>query len=167
MPYLSERAQQMKMDFFFRDIPKTVRILEIGSGEGWLKKGLMERGFQSYTNIDLSPPADIVGDIREWKKIGLQPNSFDIIVAFEVVEHVNIFNECYDLLTNDGQLFLTTPYPHADWFLKVLEIVGLTQKRTSPHSNLVYLKTIKRFEDRMVFNKFGLSQWCIMTKRTG
>ena len=167
MPYLSERARKMKMDFFFRDVPPTARILEIGSGDGWLKKGLAERGFQTYQNIDLFPPADIVGDIRDWRKIGLQPSSFDVIVAFEVAEHVDIFNECYELLADGGRLFLTTPYPHADWFLKILEMIGLTQKRTSPHSNLVYLKTIKRFEENQVFNKVGLSQWAIMTKRSG
>jgi len=166
MAYLSERARKMKMDFFFQDVPKTAKILEIGSGDGWLKKGLAERGFLAYQNIDLVPPADIVGDIREWRKIGLQPNSFDIIVAFEVVEHVDIFNVCYELLSDGGCLFLTTPYPHADWFLKILEFVGLTQKRTSAHSNLVYLKTIKTFEDNKVFNKFFLSQWGIMTKRS-
>jgi 2-polyprenyl-3-methyl-5-hydroxy-6-metoxy-1,4-benzoquinol methylase len=164
VPYLSEHARKMKTDFFFREVPTTARILEIGSDEGWLKKSLTERGFQTYLNIDLFPPADIVGDIRKWREIGLQPNSFDIIVAFEVVEHVDIFNECYELLPDGGRLFLTTPYPHADWFLKILEFVGLTQKRTSPHSHLVYLKTIKRFENNKVINKFGLSQWAVMTK---
>lgn len=164
MAYLSNLARKMKTNFFFRDIPKTARILEIGSGNGWLKQALTKHGFQNYQNIDLFPPADIVGDIRDWKNIGLAPESFDIIVAFEVVEHVDIFADCYELLANGGQLFLTTPYPHADWLLKMLELFGLTQRRTSPHSNLLYLKTVSTFEKNRVMNKVCLSQWGIMTK---
>jgi len=28
----------------------------------------------------------VVGDIKDWKTLGLLPNSFDVIAAFEVVE---------------------------------------------------------------------------------
>lgn len=164
MSYLSNHARTIKTNFFFHNVPETARILEIGSGDGWLKTFLLGKGFLNYQDIDIIPPADIVGDIRDWRNLGLKPNSYDIIVAFEVVEHVDIFTECYDLLADGGRLFLTTPYPHADWFLKILECAGLTQRRTSPHSNLIYLSKIKTFEKNCVINKVFLSQWAIMTK---
>jgi 2-polyprenyl-3-methyl-5-hydroxy-6-metoxy-1,4-benzoquinol methylase len=52
------------------------------------------------TSVSISKhPADIVGDILEWKRIGLQPESFDVIIAFELVEHVDCFQEFFDLLS--------------------------------------------------------------------
>ena len=65
------------------------RILEIGCGSGWVRAALEERGFRNYTGMDLFPPADIGGDINSWRNLGLEPYSFDVSVAFEVVEHVN------------------------------------------------------------------------------
>ena len=48
-----------------------------------------------------------------------------MVVAFEVVEHVDLYAACQDLLKPNGKLLVTTPAPHADWFMKILELVGL------------------------------------------
>ena len=120
---------------------------------------LKKNGWTGYVGIDLKEPADIVGDIRSWQQLGLKPGSFDYIIAFEVIEHVDIFQECFELLKDDGELMLTTPVPHMDWILKLLEIAGLNQKRTSPHDNLIYLDKIKLFKPIELKNIAFLSQW--------
>ena len=61
-------------------------------------------GWTGYHGLDIVPPADYVGDIRNWREIGLEPESFDVIIAFEVVEHVDCFKECYDLLKHGGKM---------------------------------------------------------------
>ena len=53
-------------------------------------------------SVWMNPPADIVGDVRNWRSMGLAEGSFDAIVSFEVVEHVDCFRECYDLLRPGG-----------------------------------------------------------------
>jgi cyclopropane fatty-acyl-phospholipid synthase-like methyltransferase len=164
MPLLSRYAQKKKMEFFLERISKQDRILEIGCGTCWVGNYFKSKGFKNYVGLDIVPPADIVGDIRDWRTLGLQQQSFDVIIAFEVVEHIDCFKECYDLLTLGGRLMLTTPVPHMDWILKMLEIIYLDQKRTSPHSKLVYLKDVPYFKNKDIKIVGYLSQWGIFIK---
>ncbi len=159
MPLLSEIARRKKVEYFFAGVPRSARILEIGCADRWLRESLSRLGFTNYMGIDLSPPADIVGDIREWRKLGLQPASFDVIVAFEVVEHVDCFREMCDLLAPRGQLFLTSPVPHMDWACKTLEALGLNQKRTSPHDHLIYFRDIPLFKPIEIKTVGLMAQW--------
>jgi SAM-dependent methyltransferase len=166
MPPLSRYAAKKKIDYFFRRIPKSAAILEIGPGSGWAGDYLLNNGWSNYTGLDLVSPADVVGDIKDWRRLGLREGSFDVILAFEVVEHVDCFHECYDLLTPEGILMVTTPVPHMDWALKLLEILGLNQKRTSPHEHLVYLSDISLFPNQEVRTIAFLAQWGILTMPT-
>jgi 2-polyprenyl-3-methyl-5-hydroxy-6-metoxy-1,4-benzoquinol methylase len=163
-PLLSMYAQHKKIDYFLKKIPRTAKILEIGSGSGWVGNYLRKNGYLDYTGNDIVPPADIVGDIHDYKNIGLTAESYDVIIAFEVVEHVNCIKECYELLAPGGRLMLTSPVPHMDWFLKILEFIGLNQKRTSPHDNLNYFRDIKLFSNSQIKIVGFLSQWGIFVK---
>jgi len=102
MPLLSDLARAKKIDFFLKPLLKEARILEIGSAGGWVGDFLKSNGWKDYIGLDLFPPADIVGDIRHWVDLGLKERSFDVIIAFEVVEHVDCFKECFDLLKPGG-----------------------------------------------------------------
>src|SRR5437016_3427885 len=115
MPLLSRYAAGKKMEYFLRDVPKDAAILEVGSGSGWVGPYLQQHGWHNYLGLDLASPADIVGDIRDWRALNLHPDSFDVILAFEVVEHVDCFDACYELLKPGGKLMVTTPVPHMDW----------------------------------------------------
>lgn len=156
--------QRKKIDFFLADITPGERVLEIGSGSSWVARYLKRKKCNNYVGIDIAPPADVVGDIRDWKKLGLKPNSFDVIIAFEVLEHVNCVDECRELLSDGGRLLVTTPVPHFDWLLWLLEKIGLNQKRTSPHNNLLYLNSIVGFSQTFLQTKFGMSQWGVFVK---
>lgn len=157
-------ARRNRVDFFMPFIKDGDRVLEIGSGEGWFRNAVEPQRRVDYVTIDIEAPADIRGDIREWKKHGLAANSFDVIVAFEVVEHTDCFEEGRELLRPGGRMLITTPTPHADWLLKVLESLHLTQKRTSAHTNLVYLKTVRGFVIERLRNPFGIGQWAVFQK---
>jgi SAM-dependent methyltransferase len=165
MCLLSRYAAAKKINYFAQRIPKSAHILEVGCGSGWAGQYLRQNGWKNYVGLDLFPPADVVGDIRNWRELNLKPASFDVILAFEVVEHVDCFRECYDLLRPGGMLMATTPVPHMDWAMKFLEWVGLNQKRTSPHDHLCYLATVPHFEAREVKTIAFLAQWGIFTKQ--
>jgi len=167
MPLLSDYARRKKIAYFLQPIRPDARILEIGCGGGWVGEYLKSRGRTRYVGLDLSPPADVVGDVRDWRRLGLEPQSFDVIIAFEVVEHVDCFRECYDLLAPGGRLLLTSPLPRMDWAMKILEGLGLNQKRTSPHDHLVDLRTVPLFEKKEVRVVAMLSQWGILRKTAG
>jgi SAM-dependent methyltransferase len=164
MPLLSTIGRDLKLRYFLRAVPKDAQILEIGSAEGWLGKYLKENGWKNYIGLDLMPGADIVGDLRDWKKLGLKANSFDVIFAFEVLEHVPCFQECFDLLKPGGYLMATSPVPHMDWLCQILENLGLNQKRTSPHDYLIYFREIPLFEPVAIKTIAIFSQWGIFRK---
>jgi len=164
MRLLSQYARKRKIEYFLKRIPKQAKILEIGCGTGWVSNYLKKNGRNYYLGMDVVPPADIVGDIRNWKELGLKEQSFDVIVAFEVVEHVDCFKECFELLKPGGMLMLTSPVPHMDWLMKLLEVIGLNQKRTSPHNRLVYFRDVQYFQYKNVKIVGFLSQWGIFTK---
>ena len=153
-----------KIEYFLAPIPRDARILEIGCGSKWVGDYLRQNGWSRYIGLDLFPPADVVGDIRHWRELGLKQASFDVIVAFEVIEHVNCFAECYSLLKPGGRLLLTSPVPHMDWAMKILEECGLNQRRTSPHSNLTDFRKIPDFEPIAVKTVAGLAQWGVFRK---
>jgi len=152
------------MRYFFRDVPKDAQILEVGCGDGWVGTYLKKNGWVHYTGVDLCAPADIVGDIRDWKSLGIRPESYDVIVAFEVVEHVHCFKEFLDILKPGGLLMLTSPLPHMDWLCRAFEGVGLNQKRTSPHDHLIYFRNIPLFQSVELKTIAFMSQWGIFRK---
>ena len=128
MPLLSKYAQKKRIDYSVKGIPKQARILEVGCGNGWFGNYLKSNGWENYVGLDIVSPADIVGDILDWRKLGIEEQSFDLIIAFEVVEHVNCFQEFFDILKTGGLLILTSPVPHMDWLCKLLEAIGFKTK---------------------------------------
>ena len=159
MPLLSQYARKQKLSYFTRELPKNARILEVGCGDGWFGLQLKSAGYKKYVGLDLKGPADIVANILGWKRLGLHPESFDAIIAFELVEHVDCFQEFFDLLKPGGLLMLTSPVPHMDWACKLLERFGLNQKRTSPHDHLLYFRNVRMFEPLEIKIIGGMAQW--------
>ncbi len=164
MPLLSQYARKKKIEYFLDPIPKDARILEVGSGSAWVGDYLKRNGWSHYVGLDLVPPADVVGDILQWRSLGLAPESFDVILAFEVVEHVDCFAECYQLLRPGGLLMLTSPLPRMDWAMKILEVLGLNQKRTSPHNHLINFQEVPFFEQHQIKVVSLLAQWGTFVK---
>ena len=165
MPILSSVARRLKHRFFLDAVLRDDVVLEIGSGDGWVSRYLNGRGVMQVMSIDVFPPATIVGDIRDWKSLGLKAESFDVIVAFEVIEHVDCLNECFALLRPGGRILATTPNPSADWFLKKLEEWKLNQPRTSAHDRLTYLKETDQFSIAKMWRPLNLSQWCVLVRK--
>jgi 2-polyprenyl-3-methyl-5-hydroxy-6-metoxy-1,4-benzoquinol methylase len=100
--WLSRYARGKKLTFFFDGLSQDASILDVGCGSGWLKRRAQARGWTGVVGIDLCPPADIVGDVVKWKDLGLEPHSFDVIVAFEVLEHGDLAPALLDLLNPTG-----------------------------------------------------------------
>lgn len=163
-PLLSEIARHAKRHGFFSGLPLDTRILEMGCGRGRVRDWAKARGWRDYAGLDLASPADVVGDVRNWRRLGLAEGSFGLVVAFEVVAHVRGYREVYDLLESGGLFFLTTPVPCADGVLSLLERLGLNQRRTSPHDFLVDVRDVPLFEPVAIRRVLGLSQWAKLRK---
>jgi 2-polyprenyl-3-methyl-5-hydroxy-6-metoxy-1,4-benzoquinol methylase len=167
VPILSRISRRLKKWYFLDTVSKHDVVLEIGCGDGWAGRYLRERGVSQVIGIDTGPPAAVVGDIREWKSLGLAPQSFDVIVAFEVLEHVDCMDDCFALLKPGGRLLVTSPYPPADRFLEKLERWKLNQPRTSAHDHLMYFKETAQFQIAKMWRPLRMSQWCVFRRRPG
>lgn len=162
---LSNVARRGKVKFFLDRISPEARILDLGCADNWFKRVAAAKGWHNVTGIDLSPPADIVGSVFDWRDLGLQAHSFDAIVAFEVIEHGDFSLPMWELLKPDGLLFATTPVPAFDPVCKLFERARLLQQRTSPHSHLTDLRELARFEPVERRIKAVISQWAVLRPR--
>ena len=92
------------------------KILDLGCGSMWLTKNLRSQGFDCV-GFALKPPADIIGDIKihPFKK-----HSFDVVVALEMLEHVDCLSEIDFILKPKGLLIVSSPVPHLDWLCLLL-----------------------------------------------
>ncbi|HEV7209803.1 MAG TPA: class I SAM-dependent methyltransferase [Mycobacteriales bacterium] len=161
--WLSQYARHRKLDYFFRAIPRDAAILDVGCADGWVRSWAQARGWTGVVGIDLRAPADIVGDITRWRELGLTARSFDVIVAFEVVEHGDLAAALHDLLKPDGMLVVTTPVPRMDWACRLMESAGLLQRRTGEHTHLVDLRAYPGFQVKERKVKGIVSQWGVLT----
>jgi SAM-dependent methyltransferase len=162
---LSWYARWRKLDYFLPRVPKDARLLDVGCAGNWFKRKAADRGWTDVVGLDVLPTADIVGDVRDWRQLGLEPHSFDAIVAFELVEHGDFTQSFHDLLKPEGLLLVTTPLPAMDPMCLRLEKLGMLQKRGSPHTHLTDLRDIPQFEvvERRV--RAFISQWGVLRPR--
>lgn len=117
-PIAMPGTHQKFLAFFRRQQePTTTRILDVGAGHGAFSQQLHQMGY-SVAACDLFPEIFHYDQI-ECKKVDLtQPfpyedNSFDILIAIEVMEHINdhenFFREASRILQPDGRLYISTP----------------------------------------------------------
>ncbi len=104
-----------------REIPKAARILEIGSGLGYLTYSLRKAGYAANA-IDISTVA-IEEAIRNFGDFYLNADLFeyseghhsvyDVVIATEAIEHVQrpieYVKAMYDLVKSNGYVVLTSP----------------------------------------------------------
>jgi 2-polyprenyl-3-methyl-5-hydroxy-6-metoxy-1,4-benzoquinol methylase len=159
---LSNVARRGKVSYFLPQVPKDARILDIGCSDNWFRRAAAAKGWTNVVGLDLKAPADIVGNVFDWRDLGLEPHSFDAVVAFEVLEHGDFGRPIHELLKGDGLLFATTPIPRMDPFCHLMEKLHLLQQRTSPHTHLTDLRHLEGFEvvERKI--KAGVSQWGVL-----
>lgn len=99
------------------------KLLDVGMGYGVIERVLFKKGRYKLYGIDISPRA--VEDIRKSVKgifrvgsilkIPYPANSFDIVLALEILEHIPLKNtfkaigEIYRVLRKDGILIVSLP----------------------------------------------------------
>ncbi|MBI4144316.1 class I SAM-dependent methyltransferase [Candidatus Woesearchaeota archaeon] len=113
-------AGSAKGRYFLSLLPKG-KVLDLGCNDGGFTFFLNNNGF-SATGFDLPgvvmkakrnfPKVRFVGGSAE-KKLPFRNNSFDAIIASEIIEHVRkdymFVSECHRLLKDNGILILSTP----------------------------------------------------------
>jgi 2-polyprenyl-3-methyl-5-hydroxy-6-metoxy-1,4-benzoquinol methylase len=140
-PLLSEISRKKKLELFIGHVAPGAAVLEVGAATGLFSDDLRKRGYK-VTTLDLKEGCDIQGNVNSWEELGIPAHCFDAVVALEVTEHVDCIDALKKLCKEGGIIFLSSPHPNWDWVMKILEILGLNQKRTSPHTHLADYKTL-------------------------
>lgn len=99
------------------DHPTSTKILDVGAGHGAFTKVLFELGYQVEA-CDLFPEIFMFDKVKckkadITKQLPYTDNSFDIVIAVEVSEHILdhevFFSEVNRILKPKGQFYLSTP----------------------------------------------------------
>ena len=141
-PPVSEISRRRKSNLIMNYLQPSDLILEVGAGTGWFAQRLQDSGY-NVTTLDLIGPADIIGDINQWEQLGIPRNSFDAVIALELIEHVDCLTALCSICKIGGLIMLSSPHPKWDWVMRILEGLNLTQRRTSEHINLTDFKNIR------------------------
>jgi 2-polyprenyl-3-methyl-5-hydroxy-6-metoxy-1,4-benzoquinol methylase len=106
------RMYWQQINLFFEHISLEERILEIGTGSGFINRYLKGKNY-SVTSIDIdkNKGPDIVGNIVNYN---FGNRHYDTILAFEVFEHLPFrdFEKAVKNISNicDKQIFISLPF---------------------------------------------------------
>lgn len=103
----------------FESVRKTNRILDVGCGIGYFLDVAKLRGWEVYgteytdSAVKICKDKGIIMHSGALDPLNYEPESFDVITSFEVIEHINTPNEeiarIYSLLRKGGYFYVTTP----------------------------------------------------------
>ena len=112
-------------EYIISKIPKNVNsILDVGCGNGWVAKEFLPKGKQVFSlDISVTNPAIAKKLYPSEKHFGIaadsfhlpfNDNSFDCVIASEIIEHVfdpaAFVKELFRVVKKGGSLIITTPY---------------------------------------------------------
>jgi CMP-N,N'-diacetyllegionaminic acid synthase len=118
--YRVERFGRERVDIMARHLTtERPRMLDVGCSTGFVVEAARDRGWDAV-GLDLNPSAVAFGctrglDLRDvaLEDAGLEPESFDAVCLFDVLEHllepVRTVRACTNLLRRGGILFMYVP----------------------------------------------------------
>ncbi|MBI4687000.1 MAG: glycosyltransferase [Nitrospirae bacterium] len=101
----------------------TIRVLDIGCGEGVFGKRLLEKGAQEVTGIEVTPDAAkkagknlsrvVCADIETIDRLPFENGYFDCLILSDVLEHLkdplSVLTRLKDYLSEDGVIIASIP----------------------------------------------------------
>ena len=100
---------------------KPRKILEIGVGHNVLYAVLKSQGFE-ITSFDNAPELkpDVIGDVRELRQ-HFQPNSFDVVCCFQVLEHLPFEDlaKCLEQISQVSRKYVLISLPYVGITLRL------------------------------------------------
>ena len=90
----------------------TGRVLDVGCRSGNFREVLHQHNQRvEYCGLDLYPPADVIADLE--KGLALEEKEFDVVVALDVLEHMNDIHKAFDEVCRVSGQFVVITLPNA------------------------------------------------------
>lgn len=112
-------------EYIISKVQKTAEsILDVGCGNGWVAKKFLSKG-KLVLSLDVSavnpskakelyPSEKHFGVVADSFQLPFNENSFDCVIASEIIEHVvdpkEFIKELFRVVKKGGRLIITTPY---------------------------------------------------------
>lgn len=171
LPFLNRMATNTRIELAEKHLKlianvnrEDLKVLEVGSGNRILTKELRLKGF-SVVDIDLNnPDAQYRMDARE---MHFFDNSFDAVIAFEVLEHCNCIKEILRVLKPKGILIVTIPKKEGKWLVDLLVKLNLVECYEL-HSEFIELNGLASPELELIYSKklfLGLTEFGVFKKK--
>jgi len=150
---------------------KKIKILDIGCGDRYITDMIKSQGY-NITGIDrfgsktckwITKDPDYIMDAKNMK---FKNNSFDVIIALEVIEHCNCISEINRVLKPKGLFFCSTPAPFTDWIRRIL--ISLKLLESQDFEGHKYITDLRKIPMKLLNYKkmfLGTSQFGIFTKK--
>ncbi len=156
-----------KFHNILKKIPKG-NVLEIGCSTGDFLEVLKKEGW-NVKGIDISRKSVKLASKKGIKvmlhdtneKFTFEDNSFDVIIAGEIIEHqlndLNFLNECHRILKNKGTLIFSTPNL-VSLKNRVLMLFGFEPRYAVAdfHYQIYTKRLLKNLLEKSSFNKYDL-----------
>lgn len=160
--WFQERGFEFDVDVsYFRIITKTLvekfkprSVLDVGCAKGHLVYCFNELGVEAY-GVDISKyaisqsPESVRAALFnldvEFEELPFEPETFDIVVAIELVEHLQnhnyLISEMKRVLTPGGVVFITTPKRYREFLFRIINMREPTH--INLHSKPFWIRTFE------------------------
>lgn len=171
-----ELSKNYFLNFNFQ---KEVNILDIGCNYGSLIYNLHRSGYKNIYGIDVNKDSiqqgkllyDIISKnitVYDGEKIPFKDESFDIILMFDVIEHIQniqyyLNNEVYRVLKKDGVFIFQTPNKYINIPWEIIKHGSLTSWKTS-HCSLQTKNSLERILQHSGFHDIIIQKNNILSK---
>jgi len=160
------------------NLPKESKILDVGCNYGSLIYNIFLRGYKDVYGIDVSEPSITKGkknykqisnslSAYDGKRIPFEDSTFDIILMFDVIEHIPdihrfLAEEINRVLKQGGIFIFQTPNKYTNIPWEMYQTRSFTRYK-SYHCSLQTLPSLKKLLDKAGFNEIVLEKHTIIT----
>lgn len=156
-------------------------ILDVGCGSGWIAKSLIPRG-KKVVSLDVSKlnPLKVHNQIKNENhfpfvadsfKLPFKDDSFDCVIASEVIEHVyepdKFLEELFRVVSKGGRMIISTPYKEKIRYHLCIHCNKKTPENAHLHSfDENILKSLYTKDDLKKFNSIIFGNKALIFLRT-
>jgi len=170
--YVADRRAAIILKALQKLNKEKIKILDVGCGNKYILNKVKKAGYY-IIGIDKESP-EISSWMKEYPevvmdatKLAFKDNTFDVIVALEVIEHAPCAPEINRVLKPEGFFFCSTPSPGTDWVRRILvKLKVLEDQDFEHHDHLVDLKNVPMTLRKRRKMFLWTSQFGIFTKKT-
>ena len=151
-PFITRYVANKRISIILKSLIKLdkrrIKILDVGCGDRFITNTIKNAGYNiigidKFTSKEIKWITEDPDFVMDAMNMTFNDNSFDVVLALEVIEHCNCMDEIKRVLKPNGLFFCSTPSPTTDWIRKILIASRLLENQDfAGHDNIIDLRSI-------------------------